>query len=96
LRQYRYYVCRAGVCSGQSVPARALESSILDRLEELAREPAQRRLRRRIKALGQLWRELAVTELIPAIRALVERVRYDRDTGEVAIVLLQKQEKLHG
>jgi hypothetical protein len=73
-----------------------LESSLLDRLEELAREPARRRLRRRIKALGQLWRELAVTELIAAVQALVERVSYDRTTGEVAILLRQKQEKLHG
>jgi len=95
-RQYRYYVCRSGACSGQSVPAGALESSILDRLEELAREPARRRLRRRIKALGQLWREWAVTELIPAVQALVERVSYDRDTGDVAIRLRQRQEKLHG
>jgi hypothetical protein len=73
-----------------------LESSILDQLEELAREPARRRLRRRLKALGQLWRELPVTELIAAVQALVERVSYDRTTGEVAIRLRQKQEKLHG
>jgi hypothetical protein len=85
-----------GACSGQSVPARALESSLLDQLEELARDPARRRLRRTIKALGQLWRELPMTESIPAIRALVERVSYDRDTGEVAILLRQKQEKRHG
>jgi len=95
-RQYRYYVCRAGACSGQSVPARALESSLLDQLEELARDPARRRLRRKIKALGQLWRELPVTELIPVIRALVERVSYDRAAGDVAILLRQKQERLHG
>ena len=93
LRQYRYYVCRAGACSGQSVPAGALESSLLDQLEELARDPARRRLRRRIKALGQLWRELPVTELTPAIQALVERVSYDRDTGDVAIRLHQRREK---
>jgi site-specific DNA recombinase len=92
-RQYHYYVCRAGTCGGQSVPAHALESSILDRLEELAREPARRRLRHRIKALGHLWRELPTTELIPAIQALVERVNYNRGTGVVAILLRQKREK---
>jgi len=39
---------------------------------------------------------LPVTELIPIIRALVERVSYDRATGDVAILLRHKQEKLHG
>jgi hypothetical protein len=33
---------------------------------------------------------------IPAVQALVERVSYDRATGDVAILLRQKHEKLHG
>jgi site-specific DNA recombinase len=86
-RRYRYYVCRsAGApCSGQSVVAPAIETSVIDQLEGRARQPGGNYVRKHLKALGPAWRTSARADLIEVVRRLIERVSYDATTGGVTI-----------
>jgi Recombinase zinc beta ribbon domain len=96
-RRYRYYVCRtAGApCSGQSVPAPAIEASVLEQLKSRARQPGGHHVRKHLKALGPEWRSSAHADLIEAVRRLIERVSYDAATGGVTIRLRAGKEKHH-
>jgi hypothetical protein len=96
-RRYRYYVCRTGrdTCAGQSVAAPALEASVLEQLESLARQPAGKYVRKHLKPLGPQWRSSAHLDLLEPIRRLIERVSYDATTCGVTIRLRAAQEKRH-
>jgi site-specific DNA recombinase len=96
-RRYRYYVCRTGrdTCAGQSVSAPALEASVLEQLESLARQPAGKYVRKHLKPLGPQWRSSAHLDLLEPIRRLIERVSYDATTCGVTIRLRAAQEKRH-
>ena len=96
-RRYRYYVCRtAGApCSGQSVAAPSIETSVLEQLESRARQPGGNHLRKYLKALGPEWRSSAQTDFIEAVRRLIERVSYDATTAGVTIRFRAGKEKHH-
>ena len=96
-RRYRYYVCRtAGApCSGQSVAALAIETSVLEQLESRARQPGGNHLRKHLKALGPEWRSSTHADLIGAVRRVIERVSYDATTGGVTIRFRAGKEKDH-
>jgi hypothetical protein len=80
-RQYPYYVCgnaqRKGwaVCPGKSLPARAIEESVLGRIREAQQgvlDPAQ-------------WQQLDRAGQVEAIQAIVERIGYDGIAHQISI-----------
>ena len=80
-RKYPYYVClnaqRKGwaVCPGKSLPARAIEESVLKRLREA--QPA---------LFGAAeWEQMDRTRQVEAMRGLVERVGYDGAARQISI-----------
>ena len=80
-RQYHYYVClnaqRKGwaACPGKSLPARAIEESVLKRLREA--QPA---------LFGPAeWEQMERTRQVEAIQALVQRVGYDGAARQISI-----------
>ena len=80
-RQYFYYVClnaqRKGwaACPGKSLPARAIEESVLMRLREA--QPA---------LFGAAeWEQMDRTRQVEAMRSLVERVGYDGAAQQISI-----------
>ena len=82
-RKYPYYVClnaqRKGwaVCPAKSLPARAIEESVLKRLREA--QPA---------GFGASeWEQMDRARQVEIIRALVERVGYDGAARQVSIRL---------
>jgi site-specific DNA recombinase len=95
--RYRYYVCRAGSgdCAGQAVSAPALEASVLEQLESLARQPAGKYVRKHLKRLGPQWRSSAPLDLLEAVRKVIAQVTYDATTCGVTIRLQTAQEKRH-
>jgi site-specific DNA recombinase len=80
-RQYHYYVClnaqRKGwaTCPGKSLPARAIEESVLKRVRD-----SQPGLFEASK-----WENLDRTRQVEAIQAVVERVGYDGAARQVSI-----------
>jgi hypothetical protein len=80
-RQYPYYVClnaqRKGwaVCPGKSLPARALEESVLGQIRE-----AQRGVFDSCE-----WEQMDRTRQIEAIRAIVQRIGYDGVKRKISI-----------
>jgi Recombinase zinc beta ribbon domain len=80
-RQYHYYVClnaqRQGwaACPAKSLPAGAIEESVLKRLRDAQPE--------RFGALK--WEHLDRARQVEAIQALVERVGYDAAARQVSI-----------
>ena len=80
-RQYHYYVClnaqRQGwaACPAKSLPAAAIEESVLKRLRDAQPE--------RFGALK--WEHLDRARQVEAIQALVERVGYDAAARRVSI-----------
>jgi site-specific DNA recombinase len=79
--KYPYYVClnaqRKGwaVCPAKSLPARAIEESVLGRIREEspgAFDPAE-------------WELMNGVQRVEAIRAVVERVGYDGNARQISI-----------
>ena len=93
--RYRDYVCRtpASPCSGQSVAPPAIEASVLEQLENRARQSGRNHVRKHLKALGPERRSSAHADLIEAVRRLIERVSYDAATGGVTIRFRAGKEK---
>jgi site-specific DNA recombinase len=80
-RRYPYYVClnaqRKGwaVCPGKSLPARAIEESVLGRIGEVKHgvlDPAE-------------WEQMDRTRQVEAIQAIVERIGYDGIAHQISI-----------
>jgi site-specific DNA recombinase len=94
-RRYRYYVCRTGSdpCAGQAVSAPALEASVLEKLESLARQPAGKYVRKHLRSLGPQWRSSAHVDLHEPVRKAIARVSYDATTCGVTIQLQTAKEK---
>ena len=86
-RQYFYYVClnaqRKGwaVCPGKSLPARAIEESVLKRLEKI--RPA-------LFGASQ-WEHLDRTRQVVMIQTVVSRVGYDGAGRQIAIRLHEQE-----
>jgi site-specific DNA recombinase len=80
-RRYPYYVClnaqRKGwaVCPGKSLPARAIEESVLARIRDA--QPAV------FDAAG--WEEMDRTRQVEAMQAIVARVGYDGAVRQISI-----------
>ena len=68
---------------------------MLEQLESRARQPGGNHLRKYLKALGPEWRSSAQTDLIEAVRRLIERVSYDTTTAGVTIRFRAGKEKHH-
>ena len=80
-RKYPYYVClnaqRKGwaVCPGKSLPARAIEESVLGRIREAQHgvlDPAA-------------WQQMDRAGQVEAIQAIVERIGYDGIAHQISI-----------
>jgi site-specific DNA recombinase len=80
-RKYPYYVClnaqRKGwaACSAKSVPARAIEESVLGQIREAQRgicDPCE-------------WEPMDRTRQVEAIQAIVERIGYDGAARQISI-----------
>ena len=80
-RKYPYYVClnaqRKGwaVCPGKSLPAGAIEESVLGRIREAQPEifgPSE-------------WEQMDRTRQVEAIQAIVERIGYDGTARQISI-----------
>jgi site-specific DNA recombinase len=80
-RKYPYYVClnaqRKGwaVCPGKSLPARAIEETVLGRIREAQNgvlDPAE-------------WQQMDRSGQVEAIQAVVERIGYDGIAHQVSI-----------
>ena len=80
-RQYPYYVCRNAqrqgwaVCPGKSLPARAVEESVLGRIREAQPgilDPSQ-------------WEQMDRTRQVEALQAIVERIGYDGTARQISI-----------
>ena len=91
-QRYRYYVCLSpeGQCRNR-VPARWIEASVVERLESLARNHTLAGKLAKTCA-GQT---VASPELLAQLRAVIERVTYERTTSKVTIRLRTKQEPRH-
>ena len=80
-RRYPYYVClnaqRKGwaACPGKSLPARAIEESVLGRIRE-----AQHGILNPTE-----WEQMDRTRQVEAIQAIVERIGYDGTAWRVSI-----------
>ncbi len=80
-RKYPYYLClnaqRKGwaVCPGKSLPARAIEESVLGRVREAQRGIADH----------SEWEQMDRTQQVEAVQAIVERVGYDGAAGQISI-----------
>jgi site-specific DNA recombinase len=80
-RKYPYYVClnaqRKGwaVCPGKSLPARAIEESVLGRIREAQQE---------ILELSE-WEQMDRTRQVEALQAIVERIGYDGAARQISI-----------
>jgi site-specific DNA recombinase len=80
-RKYPYYVClnaqRKGwaACPAKSLPARAIEESVLERLREA--QPARFGVSE--------WDQMDRSRQVEAIQALVERVGYDGASRQISI-----------
>jgi len=80
-RKYPYYVCRKAqrdgwaTCSSKSLPAQAIEASVLGRIRQAQGGIAD----------AAAWEQMDRTHQIEAIQALVERVGYDGATQQVSI-----------
>jgi site-specific DNA recombinase len=79
--KYPYYVClnaqRKGwkVCPAKSLPAHAIEESVLGRIREVSRgafDPAE-------------WEQMERVRRVEAIQAVVERVGYDGNARQISI-----------
>jgi hypothetical protein len=80
-RKYPYYVClnaqRTGWanCPGKSLPARAVEESVLGRIRDARHgtfDPSE-------------WHQMDRTRQVEAIHAVVERVGYDGAARQISI-----------
>ena len=80
-RKYPYYVClnaqRKGwaVCPGKSLPAGAIEESVLERIRETqpgSLDPSE-------------WEQMDRTRQVEAIQAIVERIGYDGTARQISI-----------
>jgi hypothetical protein len=80
-RKYPYYVClnaqRKGwaVCPGKSLPAGAIEESVLGRIREAQHgifDPSE-------------WEQMDRTRQVEAIQAIVERIGYDGTVRQISI-----------
>jgi len=80
-RKYPYYVClnaqRKGwaVCPGKSLPARAIEESVLGRIREAQQgvlDPAE-------------WEQMDRTRQVEALQGIVERIGYDGAARQISI-----------
>jgi Recombinase zinc beta ribbon domain len=80
-RKYPYYVClnaqRKGwaACSAKSLPARAIEESVLGQIREAQRgicDPGE-------------WEQMDRTEQVEVIQAIVERIGYDGAARQISI-----------
>jgi site-specific DNA recombinase len=80
-RKYPYYVClnaqRKGwaVCPGKSLPAGAIEESVLGRIREAQQvilDPSE-------------WEQMDRTQQVEAIQAIVERIGYDGTARQISI-----------
>jgi site-specific DNA recombinase len=85
-RKYPYYVClnaqRKGwaVCPGKSLPAGAIEESVLGRIREAQRgifDPSE-------------WEQMDRTRQVEAIQAIVERIGYDGTARQISIRFHQR------
>jgi site-specific DNA recombinase len=80
-RRYPYYVClnaqRKGwaTCPAKSLPARAIEESVLGRLREVQRGTFER----------CPWEQLGRIRQVEAIRSIVERIGYDGITRQISL-----------
>ena len=80
-RKYPYYLClnaqRKGwaACPGKSLPARAIEQSVLGRIREAQRgifDPSE-------------WEKMDRTRQVEAVQAIVERIGYDGTARQISI-----------
>jgi site-specific DNA recombinase len=80
-RKYPYYLClnaqRKGwaVCPGKSLPARAIEESVLGRIREIRPGTFD----------PSAWEQLDRTRQVEAIQALIQRVGYDGAARQISI-----------
>ena len=88
-RRYRYYVCRDNHCTGQTVAATALESSVLEQLRNLIGRKHGTKLRSFLNALET--QPPPDAEAIRHFQDVIEKVTYDCRTGEVVIRLRRKK-----
>jgi len=91
-QRYRYYACLHGEhCCGNRVPAVAMEASVLQQLESAPPRTSASRLAKACAA-----QTVAPSELVERLRRLIERVTYERSTGQVSIRLRTREERRHG
>jgi site-specific DNA recombinase len=90
-RRYRYYVCRDGHCTGQTVAATAFESSVIEQLRNLTGRKHGAKLRSFLNALGTQPQPDA--EAIRHFQEVMEKVTYDGRTGSVVIRLRRTKGK---
>ena len=89
-RRYRYYVCRKAQrkgwasCPTKSVSARAIESSTV---AQLSAALACAKVRDELHVEDSEWQRLQQGDARGLVRALVERISYDRGDGVVSIEL---------
>jgi site-specific DNA recombinase len=89
-RQYFYYVClnaqRMGwaACPGKSLPARAIEESVLKQLQDA--QPAL--------FVASKWEHMDRMRQVEAIRARVERVGYDGAAQQISIRFRAAEEEV--
>jgi site-specific DNA recombinase len=80
-RRYSYYVClnaqRQGwaVCPAKSLPAHAVEESVVDRIREAKRGNYDR----------SQWEQMDRTQQVEAIRAIIQRIGYDGAVRKISI-----------
>jgi site-specific DNA recombinase len=87
-RRYRYYVCWSATCDGTGrvryLSAEKIEGSVI---EQLRSSSAGDRFR---------WDEQNPQQLIVQLRARIERIMFERDTGEVRIHLREAKREATG
>jgi hypothetical protein len=82
-QRYRYYVCLtaqkrgASACPGQIVAAHRIEPAVVQRLQDLVREPGWEALRVAVEADFARWHSLEPAEQHRILRAILEGVCYD-------------------
>jgi site-specific DNA recombinase len=92
-RKYPYYTCLslqkrgAKACPGQTVVTSRIERVIVDRLYELAQDPARPELRELLQVSRREWEGLEAAERCRILTRLFERIRYDHRRQQVSLRL---------
>jgi len=94
-RKYLYYVCRrsAASCTRHSLAASLIETAVLDHLENRAKQPGGRLLRKQLDTSRPEWRSTSPADLAERMVRLIERISYDGESRKVTVHF--RREVLH-